>query len=325
MKVLPMSTSLSRRTFLTTTAAAAAATTVSVTPTTARAASGTDLPFRFCLNTSTIFECQYQGKKIDIQGQIEVASKAGYTGIEPWIRDLDAYVKAGGSLPDLRKRISDAGLTVESAIGFAAFLAEDENERQKGLEEAKRSMGLVREIGGTRIAAPPVGVTNIASLDPLQLAARYRALCEVGQNEGVLPQLELWGFSKTLARMGEVAFVGIEAAHPSACFLLDIYHIFKGGSDFEGLAMFAGSRMYNFHVNDYPGDPPRKDISDAHRVYPGDGVAPLGKIFRTLRDVGYRGVLSLELFNRDYWKQDPLEVAKTGLEKTKAAVAKALA
>ena len=46
---------------------------------------------------------------------------------------------------------------------------------------------------------------------------------------------------------------------------------------------------------------------------------------RTLRDNGYRGVVSLELFNRDYWKQDAFEVAKTGLQKTKDAVAKAFA
>jgi sugar phosphate isomerase/epimerase len=51
----------------------------------------------------------------------------------------------------------------------------------------------------------------------------------------------------------------------------------------------------------------------------------LNKIFRTLADAGYRGVVSLELFNRDYWMQDALEVARTGLEKTKSAVAKALA
>ncbi len=262
---------------------------------------------------------------MDILGAIEVAAKAGYTGIEPWIGELDTYVKGGGVLADLRKRIADAGLVVESAIGFAAFLAEDDQERQKGLEEARRCMGLVRDIGGTRIAAPPVGVTDKIGLDPLKLSARYRALCELGAQEGILPQLELWGFAKTLARMGEVAFVGIEAAHPSACFLLDVYHIFKGGSDFEGLAMFAGSRMHNFHVNDYPANPPRETINDAARVYPGDGIAPLTKIFRTLRDNGYRGAVSLELFNRDYWKQDALEVAKTGYDKTKAALAKAFA
>ena len=320
-----MSMSLSRRNFFATSAAAAAAATSLAVPERIEAAPSSAIPFRLCLNTSTVRECQYKGNKIDILGGVEVASKAGYSGIEPWIGEIDTYVKGGGTLADLRKRISDAGLTVESAIGFAAFLAEDEQERQKGLEEAKRCMGLVREIGGTRIAAPPVGVTDKTGLDPLKLAARYRALCELGQKEGVLPQLELWGFAKTLCRMGEVAYVGIEAAHPAACFLLDVYHIFKGGSDFEGLEMFAGSRMHNFHVNDYPSNPPRETINDSHRVYPGDGIAPLDKIFRTLRDNGYQGVVSLELFNRDYWKQDAFEVAKTGFEKTKAALDKAFA
>ena len=89
--------------------------------------------------------------------------------------------------------------------------------------------------------------------------------------------------------------------------------------------MFAGSRMHNFHVNDYPANPPRETINDSHRVYPGDGIAPLTKIFKTLRDNGYRGAVSLELFNRDYWKQDALEVATTGFEKTRAALAKAFA
>ena len=38
--------------------------------------------------------------------------------------------------------------------------------------------------------------------------------------------------------------------------------------------------------------------------------------------MGAAPALSLELFNKDYWKQDALEVAKTGLAKMKAVVAK---
>ena len=90
---------------------------------------------------------------MDIVGAIEVAAKAGYTGIEPWIGELDTYVKGGGVLADLRKRIVDAGLVVESAIGFAAFLAEDDRERQKGLEEARRCMGLPRSASPTKPAS----------------------------------------------------------------------------------------------------------------------------------------------------------------------------
>jgi sugar phosphate isomerase/epimerase len=78
-------------------------------------------------------------------------------------------------------------------------------------------------------------------------------------------------------------------------------------------------------MNDYPDSPPRAEISDAHRVYPGDGVAPFKQILRNLRDVGFHGFLSLELFNRDYWAQDPLTVARTGLEKMKAVVRDSLA
>ncbi|MFO0919411.1 MAG: sugar phosphate isomerase/epimerase [Planctomycetaceae bacterium] len=275
--------------------------------------------YRYCLNTGTIM-----GQKLGIVGEVEVTAKAGYDGIEPWIRTLDEYVQQGGSLSDLRKRIADSGLKVESAIGFAAYLHEDEAERNKGLEEAKRSMEIVQAIGGNRLAAPPVGVTDKSGLDLLTLANRYRALCEIGQNIGVVPQLELWGFSKTLSRLGEVSFVGIEAAHPAACFLLDIYHIYKGGSDFSGLAFFPAGKMSCLHVNDYPAEPARAEINDSFRVYPGDGVAPNDQIYRTLRDIGFQGTFSLELFNRDYWKQDALNVARTGLMKMKETVAKAL-
>ena len=89
--------------------------------------------------------------------------------------------------------------------------------------------------------------------------------------------------------------------------------------------MIAGSRMHVFHMNDYPADPPRETIGDADRVYPGEGVAPLTKILRTLFDNNFQGALSLELFNRDYWKQDPQTVASRGLQSMKQAVAKALA
>lgn len=275
--------------------------------------------FRYCLNTSTI-----RGQKVGIVKAVELAAAAGYDGIEPWIDELDTYVKEGGSLPDLKKRIADGGLTVESAIGFAAFLVDDDAARGKGLDEAKRCMELVRAIGGTRIAAPPVGLTDQTYPNLLALGPRYRALLELGVREGVLPMIELWGFSKTLSHLGEVALVGIEAAPANPAFLLDCYHIYKGGSDFGGLAQFPGERMFVFHINDYPADPPRETIGDQHRVYPGDGVAPLKQLFETLTAIGFRGALSLELFNRDYWAQDAAEVCKTGLRKTRDAVAKAL-
>jgi len=266
--------------------------------------------FRYCLNTSTL-----RGQKLDIEEEVALVAEAGYDGIEPWIRELDAYAQAGGSLERLGGIIRDAGLEVPSAIGFFEWDIDDPERRAAGLDEAKRSMEVLAAVGGTRIAAPPLGNRETAGVDLLVLADRYRALLELGETIGVVPQLEVWGFSKTLSRLGESLCVAVESGRRDACLLPDVYHLYKGGSSWNGLRLVHGAAMHVFHLNDYPAEPPRETISDADRVFPGDGVAPLDEIFAIFESIGFRGTLSLELFNPEYWKRDALAVAREGLEK----------
>jgi sugar phosphate isomerase/epimerase len=317
-----MTSSVSRRELLTSAGLVCGAGLVGSVPAIVRAAEparSKGKPFGYSLNTSTI-----RGQELGIIREVEIAAQAGYDAVEPWMGTLDDYVKKGGSLKDLGKRIRDLGLTVESAIGFAQWIVDDEGARHKGLDQAKRDMETLVQIGGKRIAAPPVGAHDKPGPDLPTAAARYRALLELGEQMGITPECEVWGFSKTLSRLGETVYVAVESRHPKACVLPDVYHLYKGGSDFEGLKLLSGTAVQVFHINDYPAEPGRETISDAHRVYPGDGVAPLKEILRDLRLAGFHGFLSLELFNRDYWKQDALMVAKTGLEKTKTVVAHSL-
>jgi 2-keto-myo-inositol isomerase len=293
--------------------------TMTSTETAAGAALARQEPFRYCFNTSTI-----RGQKLPLTEVIEITAKAGYHAIEPWIDEIEHHVQGGGSLKDIGKRLRDLGLSVESGIGFAAWIVDDDTERAKGLEQAKRDMDLLAQIGGKRLAAPPVGATEIAHFDLRKAAERYRALLEVGEKQGSVPMAEVWGFSKTLHTLGEAAMVAIGSDHPQACILPDIYHLYKGGSGFNGLKLLSKAAIHVFHVNDYPAQPPRETITDADRVYPGDGVAPLETVVRELKSIGYDGVLSIELFNKAYYAQDPLTVAKTGLEKLRAAVQKSL-
>ena len=300
---------VTRRQLLGTAALAVAASSV-------RAEPKTEKPFGLMLNTSTV-----RGQKLTPAQQVDLAAAAGYDAIEPWIRELEPLDAAGRK--DLGKRAADKGLTIESAIGFAAWIVADPALRKKGLEQAKRDMDIVLSIGGKRMAAPPVGATNERIGDLLAVADRYHALCVLGRTMGVVPQVELWGFSKTLGRLGETAMVAIESGHPQACILADVYHLHKGGSGFAGIPLLGKASMHVFHMNDYPAAPGRDKLTDAHRVYPGDGVAPLVPMLRDLRALGFKGYLSLELFNPQYWKQDALKVATTGLAKLKAVIQKA--
>lgn len=278
-------------------------------------------PFGYCLNTSTI-----RGARLPLTKEIEVASAAGYGAIEPWIEEIEAHLRAGGSLRDLRKQIEDAGLKVAGAVGFAEWIVSDRDRRTAGLEQMRRDMEWVAQIGGRFIASPAVGAQKPEDHKPElnEIAERYRAILELGERTGVTPALELWGFSKTLSRLSEVVYCAAQACHPSACLLLDSYHLYKGGSDFAAIHLISGEALPVFHINDYPDSPDRAHIDDAHRVYPGDGVAPLGDLLRTLRSIGFTGVLSVELFNPEYWQQPAEQVAKAAIDKTRALVRKAL-
>lgn len=279
-----------------------------------------DEPFGYCLNTSTV-----RGHNLTLAREAELAGAAGYHALEPWISELDAHTKAGGTLDGLGRQIRGLGLSIESAIGFFEWAVDDDARRLKGLDEARREMELVRAVGGSRLAAPPVGLIDRSDVDPKRLADRYRALLELGEKFGVVPQVEVWGFSRTLGTLGEAARVAIAADHPDACVLADVYHLYKGGSGFHGVKLLSSNALHVFHLNDYPAHPGREQINDADRVYPGDGVAPLGGLLRDLNALGFRGYLSIELFNRTYWKEDASVVLKTALDKLRSVVKRSLA
>ncbi|MCE6987757.1 sugar phosphate isomerase/epimerase [Dyadobacter sp. CY323] len=266
--------------------------------------------FIYSLNMSTL-----RGHKLGFRKELEVASKAGYGSVEIWINTLQDYLKNGGTLPEARRIVEDLGLKVEDAIGFATWIVDDETARAKALDQLKMEMEQLAQIGCPRVAAPPMGATTGAPLDLKRVAERYRTILELGDKTGVVPHLELWGFSKNLSRVGEILYVAVESGHPSARLLMDVYHLHKGGSGMESVKDVGKPLIEIFHMNDYPATPPRETITDADRVYAGDGIAPLKDLLKSLKDPDKPIILSFEVFNQGYYAQDPLLVAKTGLAK----------
>ena len=318
-----------------------------------------DEPFGYCLNTSTL-----RGHQLDIVAEIAVAAKAGYHAIEPWTNELDAYVQAKGTLKDLGQRIKDAGLVVENVIAFNSWLSDDDATRAAGMETIKLNMDKVAQIGAKHIATTPgnggggrggrggsgraggaagqaaTGAGGAAAPAPSTMTAApppagpvsldnaakyYREALDLGRKMGVLPLCELWSSNAVLGPLAHGVYVTTAAGDPDASLLLDIIHLYRSGTQFESLRQINGASLHIFHVNDYPqaADPTR--ITDAQRVYPGDGIAPLNTIFRAMRDNGFRGYLSLELFNQEYYTKTADENAKMGIDKVRAAVRKALA
>ena len=274
--------------------------------------------FKYCLNTSTI-----QAQKTGLKNSIEIGAKAGYDSLELWVMDVKAYKDGDNSIKALKKFINDNKITIEDAIGFAPWMVDEGKQRQAGFSQMKEEMELMAELGCARIAAPAAGVKPDVPLDLFKVGERYQMLLELGRKTGVMPQLEFWGPSPVFYHFGQALMAAAAANDPDVKILPDVYHLFRGGSGYDCLKMVCGNLIDIIHMNDFPGNIPREQQNDGHRVYPGDGVAPLKQIIADLARMGGTKVLSLELFNVEYWKNDPLTVAKTGLEKMKKVVATA--
>ena len=270
--------------------------------------------FKYCLNTSTI-----RGQNPGLLESIEIAARAGYDSVELWVRDVQAYKSEGNALSDLRKYLIDSQISVASAIGFAPWMVNDEQVRSKGFSQMESEMTMMAEIDCQRIAAPAAGVNEPLNL--FEVGSRYKQLLELGRKTGVMPQLEFWGASAHFFHLGQALMVAAVANDRDTRLLPDIYHLFRGGSGFDGLKLLGSNVIEVFHMNDFVPDILRTEQKDKDRVYPGDGVAPMTQIIKDLSNLGGTITLSLELFNETYWQQDAFQVAKTGIEKMKNVVA----
>ncbi len=270
--------------------------------------------FRFCLNTSTIM-----GQKPGLLKALDIASAAGYDGVELWINEIREYLKTN-NIETLAKYIKGKNLRVENAISFTAWMVNDDAKRKAGLKELEGEMRILAALDCKRVAAPPSGVNKGDIIDFEKAGSYYRDTLDLGRKYGVMPQLEFWGASGTLYNLGQALAIAASANDPDARILPDVYHLFRGGSGFNGLKLVNGNAIEITHINDYPANKPVHEQTDADRIYPGDGAAPMKQILTTLKNMGGTKVLSLELFNKTYWQQDALQVAKTGLEKVKKVV-----
>jgi 2-keto-myo-inositol isomerase len=109
---------------------------------------------------------------------------------------------------------------------------------------------------------------------------------------------------------------------PNVGMVIDTFHFYAGGSRLEDLQRIPIPRLFVVHLNGCE-DFPRPELTDAHRLYPGEGVIPIDAILHALHTKGFDGVCSIEIFRPEYWEQDPRDVARIARDKATAVLKKA--
>ncbi len=222
---------------------------------------------------------------------------------------------AGGTVKEIRKCVDDHGLQVPTTIHIHGWFQPAGEEHAAAMDTAKRKLEQAAAVGARfAVAGPPHGWAD------RELGQRhYHDLLQLGEQFGVRPAFEYLGFIEDLKTIDDAIEIVKGSAHPNACMVLDPFHCYVGGGGVESIAKLTPEQVAVSHFNDAPADPPPHTQRDPDRVMPGDGAIDLKRYCELLRQIGYADFLSLELFRPDLWQQDPLEVAKIGLDKMRTA------
>ena len=253
---------------------------------------------------------------------LAVAREAGFAALE--IRDvkLESYLAQGGSLTDLAGAFAAAGVIPLSLNALEQATPSTGSARAAVLERSRTVCAWAAALRCPYVVAVPGpaagldgGAVRRASVEAL------RAMAAVAREHGVSIGFEFLGSPDCSVRTLAAAREIVEEVHdPQVGLVIDAFHYYVGGSTLQMLGGLDPHRLFIVHLDDAE-DRPREELSDAHRLLPGEGVIPLRELIHALDGLGYDGVYSVELFRPEYWAWDPFDLARASRESLDALFA----
>jgi len=257
---------------------------------------------RLCFNGATTMP-------YPLETDVEIAAKAGFEGLEIWIGKLEKYleIKTEGDLIEL---IGMHGIKIASMCPILDFMFKTEKEFTKILARVERLMKVAQRINCPCIVVCPsqlVKQNREKSID--EAVTALRKFGNLGREYGVSVALEFLSHTNFINNIRKAIELIKRTNHEYVGLAVDSFHWYKAGDTLETLREIPSRKLHIVHINDSEALP-RQQLTDENRLLPGKGVIDLKGFINTLKHKGYEGYVSVELFRRELWKENPLKVAR---------------
>jgi 4-hydroxyphenylpyruvate dioxygenase len=242
--------------------------------------------------------------------KLEAIAAAGFDGVEIFENDLLYYA---GSPRDVRQMCADLGLAITLFQPFRDFEGCRRDRLEKNLDRAERKFDLMQELGTdlvlvcSNVAADSLGDEQILVDDLRLLAERAGA-----RNLRIGYEALAWG--RHVNTWQQVWNLVRQADHPALGVLLDSFHTLSLKGDPRGIAEIPGDKIFFVQMADAP--ILAMDVlewSRHFRCFPGQGEFDLAGFLAPILKSGYKGPLSLEIFNDGFRAAPPRANAADGL------------
>ncbi len=247
----------------------------------------------------------------DLSTDILAASAAGYELIEIWAAKLYRYLESG-TIDVLAAELIAADVEPYSINSIEHVTFRGIDDYDKVLAECETLAALAGRLGCPYIVVVPGKLPAGVERETI-ITESVRVLNEMGDiavEHGVSLAFEFLGQPDCSVQTLDLAREIVEKVDRyNVGLVLDTFHFYAGGSTFNAIDALDPRKLFIFHINDAE-DLPREQLTDAKRLYPGEGILPLAEIRSHLDKIGYDRMASIEIFRPEYWEQDPFEVAR---------------
>ncbi len=242
--------------------------------------------------------------------KLEAAAAAGFTGVEVFENDLLTF---DGSPADVRRIAADLDLAIVLFQPFRDFEAMPEPQRTRNLDRAERKFDVMEALGAELLLVCS-NVQAGAIDDDGRAAADLAEMAERAARRGLRVGYEALAWGRHVRRWGDAWRIVQRADHPALGLIVDSFHTLSLDDDPAGIAEIPAEKLFFVQLADAPRL--AMDVlswSRHFRNFPYQGDLDVERFVRAVLASGYRGPLSLEIFNDEFRAAPARPTARDGL------------
>ena len=246
----------------------------------------------------------------DLAEKLAAIAAAGFKGVEIFENDLLSFP---GTPADVRKMVTDLGLDIITFQPFRDFEGMPEPQRKQAFRRVEMKFDLMGELGtDLLLVCSNVSPLALGGID--RAADDFRELGERAAKRGLRVGFEALAWGRYVNDYRDAWEIVRRAGHPAIGVILDSFHTLAPGFPVGPIAAIPADRIFLVQL----ADAPQLDLdvlswSRHFRCFPGQGNLPVGDFMQAVEATGYKGPLSLEIFNDQFRAQSTKEVALDGM------------
>jgi 4-hydroxyphenylpyruvate dioxygenase len=242
--------------------------------------------------------------------KMEAAAAIGFDGVEIFENDLLTFE---GSPTDVRYLAESLGLSITCFQPFRDFESMPEPQRARNMDRAERKFDVMQQLGATLLLVCS-NVSPASIDDDARAAADLAEMAERARKRGLRVGFEALAWGRNVNKWRHAWRIVKAADHPALGLIVDSFHTLALNDDLAGLSEVPTEKIFLAQLADAP--KLSMDVlswSRHFRNFPGQGALPVASFVRDLIAAGYRGPLSLEIFNDEFRSAPARLMARDGL------------